>query len=107
MLIDLPVALPPLVELAAADLQPANEALHRQLRLGGEVAHEINHLVAYVVGDPACRQGPPRDFFSCTYSSEISAMMLSLRASFASKAATFCSSSCSRREDPCWSWKAR
>jgi hypothetical protein len=50
--VDLAEALLPVVELAGADAEPADEATSRDVGLVAPVADEINNGVAGVVGDP-------------------------------------------------------
>jgi len=96
VLVGLAVALPPVKNLPAGDPQPAHDPRHCQLCPGAELSHEIHHRVPRVRGNPRARQGSPSAFFSLTYSSDTSAMIASLRASFTSSAAILASSSCSR-----------
>jgi hypothetical protein len=51
--VDFAETLLPVVELAGADAEPADEATRRDLRLVAPVADEVNDGVAGVVGDPA------------------------------------------------------
>lgn len=95
VLVRLAVAILPVEELPP-DLQPANEALGRQLGLVGPRANEVDHLVARVVGNPTAVQGSPSSFFRATYSPLISAMIESFFASLASSFAMRASSSFSR-----------
>jgi hypothetical protein len=53
VLVDLPEALFPVVELAGADADPGDEATSREFGLVAPVADEIDDGVARVVGDPA------------------------------------------------------
>ena len=53
VLVDLPVALPPLVELAASDTDPVNEAVAGELGGLGPAVDEIYDGVSGVVGSPS------------------------------------------------------
>lgn len=96
VLVSLAVALPPIKELPAVDPQPAHHPRHRHLRPAAELPDEIHDRIPGIRRHPGAGQGSPSVFFSFTYSSETSAMIASLRASFASSAAILASSSCSR-----------
>lgn len=60
VLVRLAVALLPLEEFAACNTDPGDEAIGGDLGLRGPGAHEVDDLVAYVMGDPATRQGQLR-----------------------------------------------
>jgi hypothetical protein len=64
VLVDLAEAVFPVVELAGADADPADEAPEGDVGLGAPGADEIDDGVAGVVGDPATFQGSPSVFFS-------------------------------------------
>jgi hypothetical protein len=53
VLIDLAVALAPVVELARAQAEPADESLDGQFGAVGPVVDEVDDFVAGVVGNPA------------------------------------------------------
>src|SRR5690606_38111805 len=96
VLVGLAVALLPVEKLAARDAEPGTELLCGLLGLARPFQYEIDHGVSRIVGNPGAFQGCPSAFFRSTYSAEISAMIASFLASFASRAAIFFSSSCSR-----------
>src|SRR6476661_256827 len=98
VLVGLAVALLPVAELAASQLEPLAEAFGREFSLLAPGAHEVDHGISQVMGNPAAVQGSPSSFFSSTYSAEISAMTESLRASLASRCWTFSVSCFSRCE---------
>src|SRR5262249_19034988 len=85
-------------EFPALDTDPGDESLRRELGLLGPHTHEVDDLVARVMGNPPAAQGSPSSFFSLTYSSEISAITASFFASLASSCATRASRSASRVE---------
>src|SRR5690606_28987348 len=87
--------LPP-VEGATPEAQPGHESSPRQLGLRRPLGYEIHDLIPDIVGNPTAAQGSPLDFFSATYSAEISAMTLSFLTSVASSAWTLSSSAFSR-----------
>lgn len=87
VLVGLAVALPPLVELALAGAQPADDAREGDLGLLRPVLGEVDDRVASVVGDPAALQISPRSFFNATCSSMSSARTSSFFASLRSSAA--------------------
>jgi hypothetical protein len=66
-----------------ADANPGEEAAHGDFRLVGPGAHEVNDLVARIVGNPATPQGSPSSFFSWTCSSMSSPRTSFLRWSLA------------------------
>jgi hypothetical protein len=68
VLIHLPVALPPIVELAGGDLEPANEPPGADLGLLRPAPDEIHDLIPRIVRDPCPRQSSPMSFFSATCS---------------------------------------
>ena len=72
--VPLAVAILPVVELALADAQPADELPGRNLRALVPTAHVIDHFVAGVVGNPTSVQSSPMDFFARTFSSISSEM---------------------------------
>jgi hypothetical protein len=53
VLVDLAVAFLPVVELAGAQLDPAEETAGGDFGLGAPVADEIDQLIAGIVGNPA------------------------------------------------------
>ncbi len=53
VLIDAPVALPPVVELAGGNAQPVNESPDADLGLLRPAPDEIHHLVPHVMRHPA------------------------------------------------------
>lgn len=55
MFIDLAVALLPVEELGAMDIQPGDEALLGQLGFFGPEGDEVHDLVAHVMRNPAVR----------------------------------------------------
>ena len=79
MLVDLAVALPPVIELALADAEPPDDLLGRDLRSVRPIANVINDVVASVVGNPGSSQSSPSTFFSLTCSSNSSATTSFLR----------------------------
>jgi hypothetical protein len=64
VLVRLAVALLPVVELAALHANPRDEACGRDLGAVGPEAHEVDDLVARVVGNPALLQGSPSSFLA-------------------------------------------
>src|SRR5262249_1619532 len=86
VLVDLPEALAPVMELASGDAQPAHEALLGDLGLLTPGADEIDDRVARVGGRPAAVQISPSSFFKATCSSMSSPRTASLRCSLASRA---------------------
>jgi hypothetical protein len=79
MLVDLAIALPPVIELALAQADPLNELLGRDLRPIRPIANVVDDLVTGVVGNPGSRQSSPSTFFSLTCSSNSSATTSFLR----------------------------
>jgi len=57
--VHLAVARPPIVELAGGQAQPENESADGDLAGVAPAAHEIDHLVASVVGYPLAFQISP------------------------------------------------
>ena len=78
-------AAPPIVELAAADADPADEPGCRNLGFGRPFADVIDDFVADFGLCPAAFQVSPRLFFSSMWEAMISAITSSLRASLASR----------------------
>ncbi len=74
VLVDLAVALHPVVVLALRQPRPGYEARHREFGEVGQVADAVDDLVAGVMGSPATIQGSPSSFFSATCSSDSTAM---------------------------------
>jgi hypothetical protein len=87
MLVDLAIALPPVIELALAQADPLNELLGRDLRPIRPIANVVDDLVTGVVGNPGSRQSSPSTFFSLTCSSNSSATTSFLRRSLSCRAA--------------------
>ena len=79
MLVDLAVALPPVIELAQANSDPLDDLLGRDLRPVRPIANVVDDLIASVVGNPGSSQSSPRTFFSLTCSSSSSATTSFLR----------------------------
>src|SRR5689334_20508171 len=73
VLIHLPVALPPVVELAGSDAEPPNEPPGADLPLLRPAPDEIHDLIPRIVRDPAPGQSSPMSFFSATCSAISSA----------------------------------
>ena len=57
------VTIDPGGELAASNAEPSHDAATDDLGLLGQVANEVDDLVAGVVGNPAAGQGSPSSFF--------------------------------------------
>src|SRR5690606_20460583 len=74
VLVDLAVAIFPLVELAGGELQPAEQTFGRKFGACLPVLHVVDHLVARVVGNPTSVQSSPLAFFARTFSSMSSEM---------------------------------
>src|SRR5260370_9243848 len=74
VLVDLSVAVLPVMELAGAQSQPAQQSSGGQLGMLGPVVHVVDDLVAGVVGNPRSVQGSPSAFFGFTWSSISSPM---------------------------------
>src|SRR5437763_33692 len=87
VLVDLAVAVLPVMELAVGDAQPGDVAAGGDVGLVRPGADEVDDLVAGVVGNPSGGQASPRLFFSWTCSSMSSARTSSLRWSLAVRAA--------------------
>ena len=79
MLVDLAIALPPIIELALAQADPLNELLGRDLRPVRPIANVVDDSIASVVGNPGSGQSSPSTFFSLTCSSNSSATTSFLR----------------------------
>lgn len=84
VLVDFAVTLLPREEFAAGNTDPLNESGFSELGFGCPIANEVDDLIARVMGNPTAAQGSPSSFFRATYSSDISAMMLSFLTSLAS-----------------------
>ena len=78
VLVELAVAILPVVELALADADPAHQRLGAQLGAITPAAHVVDDFVPRVVGNPASSQGSPMAFFSSTCSC-ISSAITSLK----------------------------
>jgi hypothetical protein len=63
VLVDAAVPLPPLVELAGAEVEPGEQLLGRQFRSVAPAVDVIDDLVARVVGNPNSFQSSPAAFF--------------------------------------------
>jgi hypothetical protein len=63
VLVDLAEAFFPVVELAGADADPADDSTEGDFGLVAPGAEEIDDGVTGIVGDPAARQFSPRFFF--------------------------------------------
>ena len=74
VLVGLAVAVLPVVELAGAQAEPAQELPSRKLRALGPMLDVVDDLVARVVGNPGSVQSSPSSFFSWTCSCISSAM---------------------------------
>lgn len=96
MLVGFAVALLPREELAAGNTDPLNESAFSELGFGCPIANEVDDLIARVVWNPTAAQGSQCSLFRATYSSDISAMMLSFLTNLASSWAILSSSSVSR-----------
>jgi hypothetical protein len=64
VLVDLAIALSPIVVLAASDADPLDQASRRQLRFVRSISHGINHLVSHVRLRPGAVQTSPRLCFA-------------------------------------------
>ena len=73
MLIDLPVALPPVVELAGSDVESPNEPPGADLGLLRPAPDEIHDLIPRIGWNPTPGQSSPMSFFSATCSAISSA----------------------------------
>ncbi len=78
VLVDLAVALPPVVELTGRDAEPLDEPPGADLGLLRPAPDEIHDLVPHIVRDPDPGQSSPRLFFSATCSAISSARTSSL-----------------------------
>jgi hypothetical protein len=78
VLIDLAIALPPVVELAGGDVEPRDELPGADLGLLRPAPDKINNLVPRVVRDPDSGQSSPISFFNATCSAISSARTSSL-----------------------------
>jgi hypothetical protein len=67
--VSLAVAILPVVKLALADAQPADELPSRNRRSLVPTAHVIDHFVAGVMGNPTSVPSSPACFFARTFSS--------------------------------------
>src|SRR5215471_20460995 len=68
VLVHLPVAVPPVVELAGGDVEPHNEPPDADLSLLRPAPDEIHDLIPHIVRNPAPDQSSPMSFFSATCS---------------------------------------
>jgi hypothetical protein len=66
VLVDLAVAVFPVVELAGAQTNPPQQSAGGKLGALGPVVDVVDDLVAGVVGNPSAIQGSPSSFFSLT-----------------------------------------
>src|SRR5436190_9868364 len=73
VLVHLPIAFPPVVELAGGDVEPPNEPPGADLSLFRPAPDEIHDLIPRIVRDPAPGQSSPMSFFSATCSAISSA----------------------------------
>src|SRR6476620_10545207 len=78
VLVHLPVAFPPVVELAGGDVKPPNEPPGADLGLLRPAPDEIHDLIPCIVRDPDSGQSSPMSFFSATCSAISSAKTSSL-----------------------------
>src|SRR5436190_23242421 len=78
VLVHLPVAFPPVVELAGGDVEPPNEPSGPDLCLLRPAPDEIHDLTPRIVLDPGPGQSSPISFFSATCSAISSARTSSL-----------------------------
>src|SRR6266404_2433542 len=74
----LPLAFPPVVELAGGDVEPPDEPSGADLGLVGPAPDEIHDLIPRIVRDPDPGQSSPIFFFSATCSAISSAKTSSL-----------------------------
>ena len=74
VLVDLAVAMIPVVKLAGSQPEPAQQLSGGQLGALGPVVQVVDDLVAGVVGNPGSVQSSPSSFFSLTCSSMSSTM---------------------------------
>src|SRR5947199_8828561 len=63
VLVHLPVAFPPVVELAGADVEPPNEPPGADLGLLRPAPDEVHDLIPRIVRNPAPGQSSPMSFF--------------------------------------------
>src|SRR5262249_22773230 len=87
VLVGLAVAVLPRVPLGGGNAKPQEEGHDGDAGLVGPALHEIDDLVAGVVGNPDAFQGSPSSFFSWTCSSISSERTSCLRCSFSWRAA--------------------
>src|SRR2546426_8625032 len=73
VLVHLPVAFPPVVELAGGDIKPPDEPPSADLGLLRPAPDEIHDLIPRIVWDPRPGQSSPMSFFSATCSAISSA----------------------------------
>src|SRR5215475_14251102 len=73
VLVHLPVAFPPVVELAGGDVEPPDEPPGADLGLLRPAPDEIHDLIPCIVRNPAPGQSSPMSFFSATCSAISSA----------------------------------
>src|ERR1035438_2005021 len=78
VLVHLPVAVAPVVELAGSDGQPLDEPHGADLGCLRPAPHEIHDLVPHIVRDPHSGQSSPRLFFKAMCSAINSARTSSL-----------------------------
>ena len=69
VLVDLPIAVLPLVELAGSQFEPVEQLFGGQFGTLGPVADVIDDLVSRVVGNPTSFQSSPSSFFARTLAS--------------------------------------
>src|SRR4051812_29377675 len=73
VLVHLAVAFPPVVELAAGDVEPPDEPSSADLCLVGPAPDEVYDLIPRIVRNPDAGQSSPMSFFSATCSAISSA----------------------------------
>src|SRR5215469_12403168 len=73
VLVHLPVAFPPVVELASGDVEPPNEPPRADLGLLRPAPDEIHDLIPRIVRNPGSGQSSPMSFFNATCSAISSA----------------------------------
>ena len=94
VLIYLPVALAPVVELAGPNAQPLRESPDADLALLRPASDKIHHFIPHIMRYPILGQSSPRLFFSAMCSAISSARTSSLVCTFFSKnSIRFCFSS--------------
>src|SRR5215472_9445254 len=94
VLVDAPVPLTPVIELAGGYTQPRDEPSDADLGLLRPAPDEIHDLVPYIIRHPVPGQSSPRLFFSATCSAINSAKTSSLvRIFFSKNSIRFCFSS--------------